>query len=160
MKPISKLMIAISLTLALGLIGLNAWAAPTRQGTVPQTPDISTIEGLIPVTGGCFQVTLLGGCESVGTIKHFDDPGKQIGPANIGLKFLTDAIKIELDGVCDAEICFPYPEQYEEKGAEIYKWNEVTELWDKVESKVSGDPAQICAVEGVEKETAYTVLGN
>jgi hypothetical protein len=103
---------------------------------------------------------LVGGCDSAGLIRHFDDPGEQIGPVNPGLAFLTDAIKIELDGVCDAEICFPYPEQYEEKGAEIYKWNVVTELWDKVESKVSGEPALICAVEEVDKDTAYTVLGN
>jgi hypothetical protein len=69
MKLTSKLIIALTLTLALGLVGVTVWAAPSRQGTVPPTRDSTPIEGLIPVTGGCFQVTLVGGCEAAGLMK-------------------------------------------------------------------------------------------
>jgi hypothetical protein len=160
MKLSSKLMIALTLTLALGLVGVNAWAAPSRQGTVPPSRDTTPIEGIIPVTGACYKVTLAEGCDSVGTVKRFNDPGKQIGAANDGFEFLTWAVQIDLEGECKAVICFPYPPEDEERNADIYKWNPLTKSWDAVDSKVSGDPKEICVVEDVDKDTAYALFGN
>jgi len=89
MKLTSKLMIVFALTLALGLVGINVWAAPSRQGTVPLRPDTSTLQGIIPVTGDCYEVTLVEGCDSVGSVTRFSEPETQIGPANAGLELLT-----------------------------------------------------------------------
>jgi len=77
MKLTSKLMIVFALTLALGLVGINVWAAPSRQGTVPLRPDTSTLQGIIPVTGDCYEVTLVEGCDSVGSVTRFSEPERR-----------------------------------------------------------------------------------
>ena len=159
MKTSTKLSIAIALTLILSLVGLTVWAAPLRQATVPTTPDIIPITGLIPVTGGTYQVTLLGDCGAEGTITRIADPEKEIGPANTGFEFLTDGVKVELDKACDVEICYPYPTEYKDKDGDIFKWDPTAKVWVVMESKVSGDPAQICVIDKAIKEGVYSLMG-
>jgi len=160
MKFSSKVLIALSLTLILSLVGINVWAAPGRQGTVPIAPTTVTIEGIIPVTGGTYQVTLLGNCGAVGTVTRIADPENEIGPANIGFEFLTDGVKVELDKACRVEICYPYPTEYKDMNGKIYKWDALAESWKVVESIISGDPAQMCVTENIVNNAVYSLIGN
>lgn len=159
MKFSSKILIALALTVILSFAGLTVWAAPLRQGTVPTTPDILPIEGNIPVIGGTYQITLLGVCGAKGTVNRISDPEKEFGPATTGQEFLTDGVKILLDKACSVEICYPYPAEYKDKEGEIFKWDTAASKWTAVESKISGDPAQICVTEKDILDGSYVLMG-
>jgi len=147
MKFTSKLMIALTLTLVLGLVGINVWAAPGRQGTVP----------LIPVTGGTIQVNYLCDCTTEeAKITRFEDPKTEVGPAPTGFDFLSDTFDIE--NICEIEICYPYPEDYEDQKGQIYIWNTVSEDWEITDSYIYGEPKQICTVVDEPSEKIYSLI--
>ena len=157
MKITSKLSIALALALVLSIVGLSVWAAPSRQGTVPSPPDVSPIEPLIPVTGGTYEVTLLGTCNAKGEVTRIPDPLKVFGNAGEGLNYLTDSAKIVLDGPCDIQICYPYPQEYEDKTGQIYKWD--GKAWVLMVSTISGTPKKICVVDNSVKYASYGLIG-
>lgn len=146
MKLTSKLMIALALTLVLSLVSLTVWAAPERQGTVP----------LIPVTGGTIQTNLLCDCTEEATITRIEDPETEVGPAPTGFDFLSDTF--DIDNVCEIEICYPYPEDYEEQKGQIYTWNTVAEEWEITDSYIYGEPKQICTVVDEPSEKIYSLI--
>ena len=119
MKNKIQLSIALAIALVLSLIGLNVWAAPERQGTVPVFPDLIPITALIPVTGGTYQVELLCDCPYEGLVIRIPDPEEQIGSAPEDQKYLSDAVAVELEGACNIEICYPYPSDYEKQKGQL-----------------------------------------
>jgi len=159
MKTTAKFSIALAIALVFSMVGLSVWAAPAPQGTVPIPLDVILIEGIIPVTGGTYQVALLANCGAVGTVTRISDPEKEIGPAATGFEFLTDGVKIELDKACIVEICYPYPTEYKDMDGKIYKWDTAVKTWKVVESKISGDPAKICVTENIVKDAVYSLIG-
>jgi hypothetical protein len=170
MKFSSKIIIALIITLILSAASISVWAAPSiRQGTVPNPPVVRHVARpaapvvpfvpIIPVTGGTYNVTLLGGCDAVGGITRILDPEKEIGPANTGFKFLTDGVDVKLDKICSIEICYPYPTDYKDKEGNIFKWDANTKLWVVMDTKISGDPAQICVTDESISQGDYALLG-
>jgi hypothetical protein len=160
MKTYSKLTIAIVLALVFSVVGLSVWAAPLRQGTVPDAGGIVPLTGQVPVTGGTYEVTLLGNCAAVGEVVRITDPLKEIGPAPAGMRYLTDALKVELDVACDLQICYPYPKEYEDAKGDIYKWDETGKEWKVLETTISETPKKICTVEKATKGGVYGLIGN
>jgi hypothetical protein len=159
MKSYKKLSIALLVTLFLSVVGLSVWAAPVRQGTVPNPPNINPI----PVTGGTYEITM--NCAEKGKVtrvKYLTPIEKEFGKAPDPLTYLTDAAKIELEGTCEVKICYPYPKAYEDKNGQIYKWvvTDTSKTWELVTSVISGDPKQICAIEKLEKGGIYDLIGN
>lgn len=147
MKNKIQLSIALTIALVLSLIGLNVWAAPERQGTVPVFPDLIPITALIPVTGGTYQVELLCDCPNEGLVTRIPDPEEQIGSAPNDQKYLSDAVEVELEGPCNIEICYPYPREYENQKGQIYKWDTGEKEWEIRDTIIYEDPQQICTID-------------
>jgi hypothetical protein len=175
MKTISKLSIALVLTLLLSIFSITVWAAP-RMGTVSDPGSKRPLLPLIPVTGGTFEVTMLETCQATkgetNRIKYLFPIEQEFGKAPQGFNYLTDAIKIKLDGECSVRICYPYPKAYEDVNGQIYKWvvGENSAKWDLIKSEISGDPAQlgssqksdyqkICTIEKIDKTGIYSLIG-
>jgi hypothetical protein len=160
MKTSAKLSIALVVALILSFAAISVWAAPSRQGTVPIQPDVLPISGLGTVNGGTFNVTLLGNCGSKGTLtreKYLTGLEKDFGKAPTGSNYLTDGVKIQLNGACDIQVCFPYPKDYETKGGQIYKWD--GKAWVLLTSTISGDPKKICVTDKGVQTDSYSLLG-
>jgi hypothetical protein len=158
MKTTIKFSIVLALTLLISIVGVSVWAAPSPQGTVPATPLIIPLTGIIPVTGGTFNVSLLCGCTNEGSSTRITDPEKEIGKAPAGFAFISDALKVELDGACDIEVCYPYPNDYEAKKGQIYIWNAVNKAWGLATSTIYGDPKQICTVDKASTGNTYSLI--
>jgi hypothetical protein len=163
LKITSKLSIAIALALVLSVVSVSVWAAPDRQGTEgpPRRvviPITGNQKGLIPVTGGTFNLSILCGCSNDGSITRITDPVKEIGPAPAGFAYLTDALKVELAGPCDFEVSYPYPKDYQDQKGQIYKWNSVLKEWNLVDSTIYGDPKQISTVDKTSTGNIYALI--
>jgi hypothetical protein len=150
MKTSSKVIIAITVTLLLSFASVAVWASPSRQGTVP----------IIPVTGGTFNVNMLCNCTEDGLVTRIADPEKDISLAPAGFAYISDALKVELKGECDFEVCYPYPKEYEDQKAQIFKWDGVNSKWNIVESTIYGDPKQICTVDKKSSGDIYALISS
>ena len=146
MKNTHKIMISLALALILSLVSLTVWAQGGREGTGL----------LIPVTGGAFQINYLCGCSDEATVTRFTDPENEVGPAPTGFDFLSDSFKLE--SVCDVEVCYPYPQDYEDQKGQIYLWDAVNEEWDLTDSAIYGIPKQICTVVQESTDNIYSLI--
>jgi hypothetical protein len=147
--------IALALTLILVVVGVTVWAGPGRQGTVPTPPEEVDLVPDEPVALGTVEITP----SCIGTAIRVEDPEEEFGPAPDDLEFLADGVTVVFEEECEVKVCYPYPEDTEEKDGQIYKWDDEAEEWELLESTISGDPKKICAVDEKVTDGTYALIG-
>jgi len=160
MKNYDKIFAAILITLILALVKITAWASPLDQGTVPVPTKEVPVSEEEPVTVGTFQFKFPCGCYYKGQVSRITEPEKDISPAPEKFEYLTDAFKVQLEGACDIEVCYPYPKEYENQKGQIYKWDSVNEEWNWVDSRIYENPKQICVTDRVSNVGIYALISS
>ncbi|MEL7655332.1 MAG: hypothetical protein C4545_08945 [Anaerolineaceae bacterium] len=155
MKRKYSISIAVALTAILVVVSTAVWAGPNRQGTVPVPPDEVELIANTTVSLGTVEIT----SSVAGKAIRVKDPEKDFGPAPEGLNFLTDAVTVVLSKEGEVKVCYPYPQDTEEKDGNIYKWDKDAEEWTLLKSTISGDPKQICIVDKGITDGTYSLIG-
>lgn len=155
MKRKYSISIAIALTAILVVIGTNVWAGANRQGTVPIPPDEVDLPANTTVSLGTVEIT----SSIAGKAFRVEDPEKDFGPAPKGLDFLADAVTVVIGKEAEIKVCYPYPQDTEEKDGQVYKWDKDAEEWTLLKSTISGDPKQICVVDKGVTDGTYSLIG-
>ena len=172
----NRFVIAVVLALVVMAVAANVWASPMRRGTVPVPPVdttkvsckqvdmIKVIFTIFPLDDKLYQ------CDATNITKPEPD---EYGPAPENTAFYSDIYKfvVSLDGVevkdIQTEVCYPYPPEYEEKEAKIYRWDVDLKEWQIVPGDganvpdgglASGDPKLMC-VKSL-KTGIFSLIGN
>ncbi len=155
MKRKYSISIAIALIAILVAGGTAVWAGSNRQGTVPVPPDEVELPANTSVSLGTVEIT----SSIAGKAVRVEDPEKDFGPAPEGLNFLADAVTVVIGKEAEIKVCYPYPQDTEEKDGQIYKWDKEAEEWTLLKSTISGDPKQICVVDKGVTDGTYSLIG-
>ncbi|MCJ7774625.1 MAG: hypothetical protein MUP22_15985, partial [Desulfobacterales bacterium] len=66
----------------------------------------------------------------------------------------------KLESVCDVEVCYPYPQDYEDQKGQIYLWDANNKEWDLTDSTIYGTPKQICTIVQESTKNIYSLISS